>query len=507
MGDPVGMTPRVRLEIDPKVVIASVNPLLFGSFVEHMGRGVYTGIFEPGHPAADEDGFRDDVFDLIRELGVTAVRYPGGNFVSGYRWEDGVGPTETRPVRRDQAWKSIEPNKFGLGEFSRWAAKAGVEPIIALNLGTRGTREAVELLEYANDRGAKPFGRLRRRHGRDEAYDIRFWCLGNELDGQWQIGHKTADEYGPLALETALAMRAVDPELNLILCGSSGTSMPTFGAWDEAVLEHAFDEVDMISAHAYFDPEAGTVEEFLASAVGMDRQIRTVVDIADSVARRRGSSKRIDIAFDEWNVWYMRRHDAAPVEDEWRLAPRLCEEDYTVTDAVVVGSLLMTLLRNGDRVGFACQAQLVNTIAPIRAEPGGVCWRQTTFHPFSLMAAHARGQVVEVGVAGPEVDGGVHGRVPAVEAVATNDLQTGVTAVFALNRARHPVTAELRPIAGDVLEFVVLADEDPRAVNSESTPERVHPYPSDWLQENGDVEVVLPPMSWSMLRLTTHLGS
>ena len=495
------MTTRARLVIDPDAVIAPVNPMLFGSFVEHMGRGVYTGIFEPGHPRADGDGFRGDVLDLVRELGVTAVRYPGGNFVSGYRWEDSVGPTENRPMRRDEAWKSIEPNTFGLGEFIRWAGKAGVEPIIALNLGTRGTREAVELLEYANDPGVSPLGRLRRQHGREQSYDVRTWCLGNELDGPWQMGHKTADEYGLLAVATARSMREVDPDLRLILCGSSGVSMPTFGSWDETVLEHAFDEVDLISAHAYFDPEAGSMEEFMASSVEMNRQIRSVAAIADAVARERSSSKRIDIAFDEWNVWYMGRHNAAAAAEEWRWAPRLCEDDYTVTDAVVVGSLLMTLLRNSDRVGIACQAQLVNTIAPIRAEPGGECWRQTIFHPFSLTAAHARGHVIEVDVAGPEVDGGRHGRVPAVEAVATHDAAAGVTVIFAINRAHHQVTAGLGPGGMEVLELLVLADEDFSAANTESTPERVHPRPGDWSHRNGELEVLLPPMSWSMLRL------
>jgi alpha-N-arabinofuranosidase len=504
MTDRDGTTWRAGLALDPDLALAPVNPLVFGSFVEHMGRGVYTGIFEPGHPRADRHGFRVDVLDLVRELGVTAVRYPGGNFVSGYRWEDGVGPVELRPTRRDQAWKSIEPNHFGLGEFVGWAEKAGVEPIVALNLGTRGTREAVELLEYANLPDGGAFSDLRRRHGHPEPYDIRTWCLGNEIDGPWQLGHKPADEYARLAAATARAMRKIDPGLRLVLCGSSGVSMPTFGSWDRTVLEHAFDLTDMISAHAYYDPEAMAEEEFLASAAEMDQQISSVIEIADDVARRRGSSKRVGIAFDEWNVWYMGRHNDAPA-NEWRHAPRLCEDRYTVTDAVVVGSLLMTLVRNSHRVGIACQAQLVNTIAPIRAEPGGTSWRQTTFYPFSMIARHARGLVLDVVVDGEQIESGRLGAVPAIEVVATFDPSSRATTLFVVNRSRQhrsALTVDLRHLGpASVIELLTLADDDPGAANTESTPGRVRPRSARWESAKETVDIALPPVSFAMLRL------
>jgi alpha-N-arabinofuranosidase len=505
MTDGDGTTWRAGLALDPDLALAPVNPLVFGSFVEHMGRGVYTGIFEPGHPRADRHGFRVDVLDLVRELGVTAVRYPGGNFVSGYRWEDGVGPIEERPTRRDRAWKSIEPNHFGLGEFMYWTEKAGVEPIVALNLGTRGTREAVELLTYANFSDAGAFSDLRRRHGHAEPYDIRTWCLGNEIDGPWQLGHKPADEYGRLAEATARAMREVDPGLRLVLCGSSGISMPTFGSWDRTVLEHAFDQTDLISAHAYYDPEAMAAEEFLASAVEMGQQISSVIEIADEVARLRGSSKRIGIAFDEWNVWYMGRHNAAPVDDEWCHAPRLCEDNYTVSDAIVVGSLLMTLVRNSDRVGIACQAQLVNTIAPIRAEPRGSSWRQTTFYPFSMIARHARGLVLDVVVDGEQIESGRRGAVPAVDGVATFDPNSRATTLFVVNRSRQhrsAVTVDLERLGpATVIELLILADDDPGAANTEPSPERVHPRSGSWEYSNETVTIALPPVSFAMLRL------
>ena len=293
--------------------IGEVHRRLFGSFVEHMGRSVYTGIYEPGHPHADADGFREDVLDLVRELGVTVVRYPGGNFVSGYRWEDGVGPPVARPLRLNLAWHSTETNEFGLHEFMRWAARAGVEPMLAVNLGTRGVDEAVALLEYTNVPGGTTRSDERLANGSAAPYDIRMWCLGNEMDGPWQLGHKTAGEYGRLAAETARAMRMVDPGLELVACGSSGGWMPTFIEWERTVLELAYDLVDYVSLHAYFEEgEAGDLASFLASGVVLDRFIDAVVEAADSVGDALGSAKRIQVSVDEWNVWYLRRFQAQP---------------------------------------------------------------------------------------------------------------------------------------------------------------------------------------------------
>src|SRR4051794_8101743 len=269
-----------------------------------MGRCVYGGIFEPDHPEADGNGLRLDVIRLVRELGVNVVRYPGGNFVSGYNWEDGVGPVDERPARLDLAWRSLEPNTFGLDEFMGWVAQAGVEPMMAVNLGTRGVADAVNLLEYTNYPSGTYYSDLRVAHGRAEPYGVKLWCLGNEMDGPWQIGHKSADEYGRLAQETAKAMRFVDPSLELVVCGSSGSKMPTFGAWEQTVLSHAFDEVDHVSMHAYYEESEHDLASFLACAVDMDHFIESVVSTIDAVAAARKSRKQINISFDEWNVWY-----------------------------------------------------------------------------------------------------------------------------------------------------------------------------------------------------------
>jgi alpha-N-arabinofuranosidase len=496
-----------RLTLDPGFRIGSVDRRLFGSFVEHMGRSVYTGIFEPGHPAADADGFRTDVLALVKELGVTAVRYPGGNFVSNYRWEDGVGPADRRPVRLDLAWRSVESNAFGLNEFMDWAGLAGVEPMMAVNLGTRGTAEALELLEYANYPAGTELSELRRGHGWDEPHGIGWWCLGNELDGPWQMGHKTAEEYGRLAAETARAMKRFDPGLQLVACGSSNATIETFASWEATVLEHTYEFVDYISLHAYYDPAATDRASFLASAAGMDRMIGAVVATADHVGARLRSDKKIKLSFDEWNVWYASRfpgEDALP----WRPAPELIEDVYDLTDAVVVGSLLITLLRHADRVGAACQAQLANVIAPIMTQPGGPAWRQTIFHPFARTARHARGTVLRVEPQCPVVATEQYGEVPALCATATLDEQTGELVLLAVNRdpaAPLTLTADLRAFPGArVTEHLLLSDPDPAAVNTAADPDRVRPRTVAGTKTEDDrLTVELPAVSWSMIRFTT----
>jgi alpha-N-arabinofuranosidase len=487
-----------------------VNRRTFGTFVEHMGRCVYTGIYEPGHATADEDGFRKDVLELTRELGISLVRYPGGNFVSGYRWEDGVGPQQDRPRRRDLAWHSIETNQFGLEEFSRWIAKVGVEPMMAINLGTRGVQEALDLQEYANHPGGTALSDLRIQHGAESPYGIKLWCLGNELDGPWQIGHKTATEYGRLAAETARAMRMAEPGLELVACGSSSSSMPTFGTWEREVLRECYELVDHISCHAYYGDDADDVASFLASAVNMDRFIDSVVATADHVGAELKSRKRIDISFDEWNVWYGKRSQRTDGPgDQWEVAPRRIEDEYNVTDAVVLGNLLISLLRHSDRVAVACLAQLANVIAPIMTEPGGTAWRQTTFHPFAITSRLASGQVLRVETDSPMVPTEQYGEVPAVDAIATYDETSGGLSVFLANRSvDEPVEVTLdtsRTPVTSVVEAVGIHDEDRLAVNSMDHPDRVVPRQNDTVRiDGGKVTLTLPPISWTALDLSTR---
>jgi alpha-L-arabinofuranosidase len=495
-----------KLSIDPAFVVAPVNRRVFGSFVEHMGRCVYGGLYEPGHPTADENGLRGDVLELVRELGVTTVRYPGGNFVSGYKWEDGVGPVEDRPTRLDPAWRTIETNAFGLNEFMEWARKADIEPIMAINLGTRGMQEAIDLLEYANHPQGTALSDARIQHGAKEPHNIRMWCLGNEMDGPWQLGHKSAEEYGRLAAQTARAMRQFDGDLELVACGSSYRHMPTFGAWEATVLEQTYDVVDFISAHAYYELEGDDVASFLASSVNMDRFIHDVVATADHVGAKLSSTKRINISFDEWNVWYLRELQLDGMPEDWTVAPRLSEDAYTALDAVVVGSMLITLLQHSDRVTAACQAQLVNTISSIRSEPGGPAWRQSIFHPFALTSRHARGQVLQPQVAAPTMVTTKHGEVPVLDSVATYDAEEGTVAVFVVNRnPAEPVSfsTDLRSFGDATLtEAHLIWDEDLFAANTQEDPDRVAPRPHTSAGLDGTtLRAELPPASWSMFVL------
>lgn len=501
--------PSARLTIDPHFTVGRIHRNVFGGFVEHLGRHVYDGIHEPGHPSADADGFRQDVIELVKELGVSTIRYPGGNFVSGFRWEDSVGPRDRRPRRLDLAWHSTETNEVGLHEFSDWLEKVGSDLMLAVNLGTRGTLEALDLLEYANIPGGTALSQQRIDNGRTDAFGVKMWCLGNEMDGPWQLGHRSADDYGKLASQTAKAMRQLDPSVELVVCGSSSAHMPTFGEWERVVLSHTYEDVDYISCHAYYEEKDGDLGSFLASAVDMDGFIETVVATADHVKAVLGSSKTVNISFDEWNVWYIERfHGVDKIEgiDNWPVAPRLLEDVYSVADAVVFGNLMISLIKHADRVTSASLAQLVNVIAPIMTEPGGPAWRQTTFFPFSITSRLAQGDALELKLDAPTYETTRYGEVPLVDAVATHDASTGRTAMFLVNRSTdEPVTltVDLGSLGEvSVLETHTLADDDVYAKNTLAEPERVAPRPNDTVRvDGGELTVTLPPVSWTAIAL------
>ncbi|MFC4063353.1 arabinosylfuranosidase ArfA [Actinoplanes subglobosus] len=499
---------RAHLTLHPAFRVGAVDRRLFGGFVEHLGRHIYDGIHEPGHPTAGPDGFRRDVVELVRELGVTTIRYPGGNFVSNHRWEDGVGPAGERPRRLDLAWHSTETNRVGLHEFQQWLDLVGGELMLAVNLGTRGVPEALDLLEYTNVPSGTTRSDQRRANGREEPFGVTMWCLGNEMDGPWQVGHRSADDYGKLASQVAKAMRLVDNRLQFVVCGSSGRNMPTFGAWERTVLEHTYDDVEYISCHAYYQETDGDLGSFLASGVDMAAFIEEVVATADHVRAVKRSGKRIQISFDEWNVWYFTRWNAQEGTfdiGDWPVAPRLLEDVYTVADAVTVGGLLITLLNHADRVTSASLAQLVNVIAPIMTEPGGPAWRQTTFFPFSLTSRAARGTALAVTIDAGTVTTKRYGEVPAVAAAATVD-DGGTVHLFLQNRdTTGPATVTV-----DLTGFPELSsatatgiwDDDPYAANTLTEPDRVTPRPNDTASISGNiVTITLPQVSWTRITL------
>jgi len=364
--------------------------------------------------------------------------------------------------------------------------------------------EAADFLEYCNHPEGTALSDLRRSNGAKEPHDIKVWCLGNELDGPWQVGHKTADEYGRLAAETARAMRMVDPSIELVACGSSHSAMPTFASWEATVLEHCYDLVDYVSLHSYYEPHDGDVGSFLASGVDLDRAIDDIVATADHVGARLGNRKRLRLSVDEWNVWYQQNFDG---QDQLDYVERraLIEDSYDVTDAVVVGSLLITLLRHADRVAIGCQAQLVNVIAPILTRTGGPAWRQTIFYPFAQAARFARGEVLRVEPRVATYDTVRHGDVPLVDATATLDPASGDVTILAVNRSTsEPVLldAEVRAFPAHRVAATTLGGTALDRTNTATQPEAVAPRPLTIEDmSDGQLRVSLPPVSWNVIRL------
>ncbi len=388
---------KAKISIKNSKAVGEIDRRIYGSFIEHLGRAVYNGIYEPTHEAADDMGFRSDVLNLVNQLRVPVVRYPGGNFVSGYNWEDGIGDKSKRPRKLDLAWLTIESNEVGIDEFQEWASRAGTDVMMAVNLGTRGPDEARCLIEYCNSSTDTYYANLRRENGFEKPFGIKLWCLGNEMDGDWQICHKTAEEYGRVATETAKVLKWVDPSIELVACGSSDPNMPTYGEWERTVLDHTYDYVDYLSLHCYYGNKAGCTSDFLARAEDMDRFIKNTARICDEIKEKKNSDKVINLSFDEWNIWY-RTKDEEKSAERWRVAPHLLEEKFNFEDALLVGCMLMTLQNNCDRVKIACLAQLVNVIAPIMTENGGGAWRQTIFYPYMYASLYGNGRVLNATV-------------------------------------------------------------------------------------------------------------
>jgi alpha-N-arabinofuranosidase len=494
-----------RIKLDPDFRIGEIDPRLYGSFVEHLGRAVYGGIYEPEHPAADEMGFRRDVLELVRELKVPIVRYPGGNFVSGYDWEDGVGPVENRPRRLDLAWRTIEPNRVGTDEFAEWAKRANADVMMAVNLGTRGVDAARNLVEYCNHPEGSYWSDLRCTHGVREPHGIKVWCLGNEMDGPWQIGQKTPHEYGRLAYETAKAMKWVDPSIELVACGSSNSGMPTFPEWERVVLEHTYEHVEYVSLHTYYGNPENDPGTFLARSLDMDAFISTVAATCDYVRARKRSRKKLNLSFDEWNVWF----NSAQAEEEiepWSVAPPQLRDLYTLEDALVVGCMLITLLKHADRVKISCLAQLVNVIAPIMTAPGGAAWRQTIFYPFLHASTYGHGLALNLQVDGPFYENEAFGAVPLLEATATFDEREEGVTIFAVNRDQEEPLSVVGDLGGfpgyRVVEHVVLEHEDSKARNTAEHPGAVAPHSrGDAAVVEGRLTAMLPMLSWNVIRL------
>ena len=450
---------RARVTAHKDYIISKIDPRLYGSFVEHLGRAVYTGIYEPDHPTADEDGFRQDVIDLVRELDVPVVRYPGGNFVSAYNWEDGIGPRDQRPVRLDLAWHTSESNQIGIHEFADWAAKTETEMMLAVNLGSRGLDEARAFLEYVNHPGGSYWSDLRRKNGREEPWNVKLWCLGNEMDGPWQIGQKTAAEYGRTAFETAKAMRAFDKSIELVVCGSSTPNMATYPEWEYTVLDYTYDSVDYISLHMYFDNHEKNTRNFLAKAAQLDTYIETISSVIKTIKAKKRSKRDVYISFDEWNVWYHSAEQDKPIlegKQGWPHAPALLEDIYDFADVLQVGCILNTFMRHSDVVKIGCLAQLVNVIAPIMTVEGGPAWRQTTYYPYWLASRFGRGTALDLAVECDGYDTDFASNVSYLDIAGVHNDQDDTLAFFLVNRHENETIAVDLSLEGFTQDTVLM---------------------------------------------------
>lgn len=493
--------------LDTRRTVAAIDPNLFGSFLEHLGRAIYEGIYEPGSKLADANGFRKDVLDEIRGLKVPIIRYPGGNFVSGYNWLDGVGPKKDRPMVLDKAWNSLNSNQFGTNEFMTWCKEAGTQPLMGLNLGTGTPEQAAALVEYCNVEKGTQWSELRRKHGFADPYKVQHWCLGNEMDGPWQIGHMTATEYGMKAADAARQMRYVDQSLRLVACGSSGIFMPTYLEWDRQVLEQCYEYVDALSLHRYIgntpDETGGDSAKYLAMNLTMDRQIVETAAVCDEVRGRKRSEKRLWLSFDEWNVWYRARSGDA-VNGHRKEAPHLLEEVYNLEDALLVGGIINTLLRNADRVKLACLAQLVNVIAPIMTNANGM-FRQTIFYPYHWGIEMAQGAVLNLQAESPVYEVPGIGEVPYLDVTGTYSKKDGKIALFILNRdlaKAHEVDVVWQgPAPAKLLTATCLTGTDLKAFNSFETPKKVVPQDLAKPTTNGGhTKFEVPARSYSVVQ-------
>ena len=496
-----------RVYLDSRRTLSPLDPNLFGSFLEHLGRAIYEGIYDPGSSLSDANGFRKDVIDAVRQLGVPIIRYPGGNFVSGYNWLDGVGAKQDRPRILDKAWNTIDTNQFGTNEFMAWCKLVGAKPLMGLNLGTGTPERAAALVEYCNIEKGTKWSDLRRSHGVEQPYRVEHWCLGNEMDGPWQIGHMTATEYGMKAQDAARQMHYVDPSLKLIACGSSHPRMPTYLEWDREVLEQCYEHVDGLSLHRYLgnteQATGGDSAKYLAMNLSMESQIAETLAVCDLVRGHKRSLKKLWLSFDEWNVWYRARGGEFANGHEHE-APHLLEEVYNLEDALLVGGILNTLMRNADRVKIACLAQLVNVIAPIMTSAKGTL-RQTIFYPYSFALQFARGAVLNLLVESPTYEVSQLGQVPFLDAAGTMNPEDGKVSLFILNRdlnKAHAIEINWQERApSQVMTSTTLTGGDLKAFNSFEASQRVIPQQFDKPSSaGGRTKFEVPARSYTVIQ-------
>ena len=414
-------TPEARIKIDIDRRIGEVDPLLFGNFAEHLGRMIYGGIYDEASPLSDADGYRRDVMDAVKKMGVSILRYPGGNFSSGYQWKDGIGPKDQRPVRVELAWNDLESNRFGTDEFLRYCERIGAQPYLCINGGLGTVDDARHWVEYTNESRHTYWADQRRKNGRDAPYNVKYWGLGNEIDGPWQLGHKTADEYAKFAVEAAKAMRLVDKNVILVASGSSnyGASADWQG-WNRTVINALRGQADYVALHTYINNRDNDFEKFMANSQTIDRFIETTA--ASIKAAQQPGARPMYIAYDEWNVWYRATNQEH------------LEEIYNFEDALAMGMFFNSFFRHADVVKMANLAQLVNVIAPIMTSKTGM-FLQPTYFPI-LEYGKQRGNIaLNTWVSAPVYTANRQ-ELPYLDVSTTYNAKDGSVFVNVLNRSK-----------------------------------------------------------------------
>jgi alpha-N-arabinofuranosidase len=408
------------IKIDLSQRVGTVDRKIYGNFIEHLGRCIYGGIYEPGSPLSDERGFRKDALEAVRALKVPILRWPGGNFVSGYHWMDGVGPKESRPKRRELAWHAVESNQFGTNEFIEYCRLIDTEPYICVNMGSGTQDEAANWVEYCNGTGDTEFANLRRSHGYEQPHKVKYWGLGNEVYGDWQIGHKSAQDYAKAAREFGKVMKWTDPDIELVACGAQHLE------WDVEVLDHTADLVQYIAAHYYWGPTPGEDPYYstLTKPANFEEYLRILWQLICDTRRKRGIRHEIKIALDEWNVWYRTGGNTEEV----------LQERYDLTDALAVAIFLNMMRRNCHAIEIANLAQLVNVIAPIFTSPEGL-FRQTIYFPLQAAVDYSGGIALNAWVDCEtcEAPGNLARTQPLLDVFASLDEAAGKLFISAVN--------------------------------------------------------------------------
>jgi alpha-N-arabinofuranosidase len=401
----------------------AIDKNIFGNFIEHLGRCITGGIFDEGSSLSDKNGFRKDVMGAVKDMNVPMLRWPGGNFSSNYNWRDGIGPRNQRPPRLEMAWGTVEDNRFGTHEFMDYVEQIGAEPYICMNLGTGSWTDAQQWVEYVNGSQDTEITRLRKKNGRDKPWGVKYWGLGNEMDGYWQMGHRSAADYAAFALETAKLAKLTDPKVKLIAAGASNYRAGSdWIGWNRTVLESLRDYADYISIHLYVGNQANDYADFVASPIEMDQKIEILAGLIEAAMSQRvdhvtgqpaKDGRKMYIAFDEWNVWYRARGDR-------QRGRRILEEHYNLEDALVVAGFLNSLVNHADTVKIANLAQLVNVIAPIFTNDKGL-FLQTIYYPLQLFSRHVKGNSLDVLVDCPTYKSRRFDVVPYIDASASLD--------------------------------------------------------------------------------------